>query len=112
METLRYRGMLFRLACGWAEDAAVGESNWAGNLAFAARSVLRPTTVAELTGLVAATPWIKPLGTRHCFNDIADFPGGVQIDVSGIDCPMEIDADASTVTVGAAARYGDLAVPL
>lgn len=112
MEFLRSGGMLFRLTRGWAEDAAVGESNWAGNHAYAARSVLRPTTVGELAELVAGAPRVKPLGTRHCFNDVADFPGGVQVDVSGIDCPMEIDTAASTVTVSGATRYGDLAVPL
>lgn len=104
--------MLLRLACGWAEDATVGESNWAGNHAYAATAVLRPTTVEQLADMVVSRRRIKPLGTRHCFNDIADSPGGVQIDVSGIDCPIEIDEDAGTVTVGAATRYGDLALPL
>lgn len=101
-----------RLTRGWAEDAAVGESNWAGNQAYTAAAVLRPTTVEQLAGMVVDAPRIKPLGTRHCFNDVADSPGGVQVDVSGIDCPIEIDSDAGTVTVGAATRYGDLAEPL
>jgi xylitol oxidase len=104
--------MLLRLACGWAEDATVGVSNWAGNHAYAAADVLRPTTVEQLADMVVSRRRVKPLGTRHCFNDIADSPGGVQMDVSGIDCPIEIDEDAGTVTVGAATRYGDLAVPL
>jgi xylitol oxidase len=104
--------MLLRLACGWSEDATVGESNWAGNHVYAAESVLRPTTVEQLADMVASRRHVKPLGTRHCFNDIADFPGGVQIDVSAIDCPIEIDENAATVTVGAATRYGDLAIPL
>ncbi len=56
--------------------------------------VLRPTSVAAVGGHGGQPEEVKPLGTRHCFNDIADFPGGVQIDVSGIDCPMEIDEDA------------------
>jgi xylitol oxidase len=90
----------------------VGESNWAGNHTYAAGRVLRPSTVDELRTLVAATPKIKALGTRHSFNAIADFPGGTQVDVSGIDCPLEINSAASTVTVGAATRYGDLAAPL
>ncbi|HEY3752397.1 MAG TPA: FAD-binding protein [Pseudonocardiaceae bacterium] len=90
----------------------MGGSNWAGNHKYAADRVLRPNSVAELRELVVDTPRVKPLGTRHSFNDIADFPDGSQIDVSGIDCPLEINADASTVTVGAAMRYGDLAGPL
>ncbi|HEX3593317.1 MAG TPA: FAD-binding protein [Pseudonocardiaceae bacterium] len=87
-------------------------ANWAGNLTYAATRVLRPRTVGELRAMVAEERSVKPLGTRHSFNDVADFPGGVQIDVSDIDCPLEIDENAGTVTVGAATRYGDLAVPL
>ncbi len=50
------------------------------------------------------------MGSRHCFNAIADSPGGVQIDPSGIEVPVEIGA--STVTVAGAARYGDFAETL
>lgn len=90
----------------------MGESNWAGNHTYSADRVVRPRSVDELRALVSETTAIKPLGTRHSFNDVADFPGGTQIDVSGIDCPLDIDEAESTVTVGAATRYGDLAAPL
>jgi alditol oxidase len=85
------------------------ESNWAGNVAYAATRILRPRTVDEVRAMVAAAPRLKALGTRHCFNDIADFDGGVQIDLTSVDVPVEIDATAVTVTVGAATRYGELA---
>lgn len=90
----------------------MGESNWAGNHTYAADRVVRPRSVAELCAFVAGTPWLKPLGTRHSFNDVADFAGGTLIDVSAIDCPVEINHEESTVTVGAAIRYGELAVVL
>lgn len=85
----------------------MGEANWAGNHIFAASRILRPRTVAEVQQVVAEAPRVKALGTRHCFNDIADFPGGTLVDLGGLDTPTEIDADAATVTVGAATRYGD-----
>lgn len=85
------------------------ELNWAGNLAYAAEKILRPGTVDEVREMVAAAPRIKALGTRHCFNDIADFDGGVQIDISGVESPIEIDAAAAKVTVSGATRYGELA---
>jgi xylitol oxidase len=85
----------------------VGESNWAGNHLFEASRILRPRTVDEVRQLVADAPKVKALGTRHSFNDVADFDGGVLIDLADVDTPLEIDADASTVTVGAAVRYGD-----
>ena len=90
----------------------MGGANWAGNHPYAATRVLRPGTIGELRAMVAAQRAVKPLGTRHSFNDVADFAGGVQLDLSEIDSPLEIDEDTGTVTVGAATRYGDLAVPL
>lgn len=90
----------------------MGESNWAGNHTYAADRVARPRSVDELCQTVVRAQRVKPLGTRHSFNDVADFAGGTQIDVSGIDCPVKINSADSTVTVGAAMRYGDLSVPL
>lgn len=85
------------------------ERNWAGNRAYAAERILRPRTVDEVREMVAASPRIKALGTRHCFNDIADFEGGAQIDIGGVAAPIEIDEAAATVTVSGATRYGELA---
>jgi xylitol oxidase len=86
-----------------------GESNWSGNHAYAAARILRPRTLDEVRDMVTAAPRIKALGTRHCFNDIADFEGGVQIDISDVESPIDIDPTAATVTVSGAARYGELA---
>ncbi|MBB5896983.1 FAD-binding protein [Kutzneria kofuensis] len=83
--------------------------NWAGNLVYKADRILRPRTVDEVREMVAAAPRIKTLGTRHCFNDIADFDGGVQIDIGGVEAPIEFDTAAATVTVSGATRYGELA---
>ncbi len=88
------------------------EANWAGNVVYSADRVLRPRTLDEVREMVAASPRIKALGTRHCFNDIADFDGGVQIDIGGLPTPVEIDTAAATVMVGGATRYGDLATVL
>jgi xylitol oxidase len=88
------------------------EFNWAGNHEYAAEEVLRPTTVEQVRELVARASRIKALGTRHCFNDIADFDGGVQLSVADIDVPIEIDAENASVTIGGTTRYGDLAEPL
>ncbi|WP_410626887.1 FAD-binding protein [Amycolatopsis sp. cmx-8-4] len=82
--------------------------NWAGNHHFGADRIARPGSVDELRKLVADAPKVKALGTRHSFNDVADFPGGVLVDLAGLDVPTVVDAAAATVTVGAATRYGDL----
>ena len=84
------------------------EQNWAGNYSFKAARIHRPLSVGELRRLVASSPRIRAIGTRHSFNGIADSPGDL-VDLSGLAPQMTIDADARTVTVGAAASYGVLA---
>ncbi|KFU78055.1 FAD-binding protein [Amycolatopsis lurida] len=86
------------------------ETNWAGNQTFTAERIFRPRTVEQIQDAVAGAPAVKPLGSGHCFNDIADCPGGVQLDLSALDMDVVLDAESSTVSVPAAARYGDIAV--
>ncbi|MEV6627903.1 FAD-binding protein [Amycolatopsis sp. NPDC051106] len=88
----------------------MGESNWAGNLAYTADSVLTPHSVDEVREAVAAATHVKALGSRHCFNAIADSPGGVLLDLRALEVPVEIGD--GTVTVGGSARYGDFAEQL
>ncbi|MCR6483953.1 FAD-binding protein [Amycolatopsis sp. OK19-0408] len=85
----------------------MGESNWAGNHAYAATEVRTPRSVDEVREAVAAATHVKALGSRHCFNDIADTPGGVLLDLRELDVPVELGD--GTVTVGGSARYGDFA---
>ncbi|MFY1672455.1 D-arabinono-1,4-lactone oxidase [Plantactinospora sp. WMMB334] len=85
--------------------------NWAGNIDFRARRLLRPRSVPELRSLVAGSDRIRALGTGHSFNRIADTTGDL---VSLADLPptVEIDSASATVTVSAATRYGELVAPL
>lgn len=109
-------------------------TNWAGNLAYAAAAVAHPTTVAEVQELVRASAGTKgeagtggndsaparlrALGTRHCFNDLAD-TDGLLVSLADLDpvdagnLQLASGADGSTtVRVGAGTRYGDLAAAL
>ena len=79
--------------------------NWAGNLTYGALMELRPTSVEELQEVVAASTRIRPLGSRHSFNRIAD-TDAVQVSVEKLPDVFEIDG--STVTVGAGVRYGEV----
>jgi alditol oxidase len=85
-------------------------TNWAGNYTYRATNLHRPASLDELSAIVASAPKIRALGSRHCFNDIAD--SAELISVEGLDQAIEIDRDASTVTFNAAMRYGDLALAL
>ena len=86
------------------------ETNWAGNYTYRAQRLHRPDSIDELRRAVAGANRIRALGTRHCFNAIADSDELVSLD--RLPELIEIDADARTVTVGAATKYGHLAIEL
>ncbi len=88
-------------------EAQAGRTNWAGNLTYHTDNLLSPKSVAEAQQAVKNTPRLRALGSRHCFNAIADSTAA-QISLTALDS-MDIDADAKTVTVGAGVRYGILA---
>lgn len=87
------------------------ELNWAGTYGYGAERVARVGSVDEARDLVASGARLRPLGTRHSFNDVADGPG-VLVDLTGL--PMEVDVapDRRTAVVSAGARYGEVAVEL
>jgi xylitol oxidase len=87
------------------------ERNWAGNLRYRARRLHRPRSIEELQDLVLATPRLKVLGSRHSFSDVAD-TDGEHVSLEHLPRVAEVDAEARTVTVGGALRYGDLAPAL
>jgi xylitol oxidase len=85
--------------------------NWAGNIAFEAETLHAPESIESLRALVAASPRIRPIGTAHSFNEIADTTGDL-VSVAALPLRFDVDADRSTVTVGAGMRYGDVATRL
>ena len=47
-------------------------TNWAGNYQYRAPNLFRPKSIEEIRELVVKSEKVKALGSRHCFNDIAD----------------------------------------
>jgi xylitol oxidase len=86
-------------------------TNWAGNITFEARSILRPESVSELQRLVAGSDRVRPLGTGHSFNRIADTTGDL-ISLAALPPIVEIDTDRSTARVSAGLRYGEVTTAL
>jgi len=80
--------------------------NWARNYRYGATALLRPRSVDEVRDVVAASPRIHPLGSRHSFTGLADSPG-VLVSLDRLEVGLVLDEAARTVTVGAGARYGD-----
>lgn len=90
------------------ESETIGSKrkNWAGNYTFKAKNLYEPSTVAEIQDLVKRLDQIKALGSKHCFNDIADSSKN-QISTKQLNKVLGLDRDKKTLTVEAGARYGD-----
>ncbi len=90
-------------------------TNWAGNLRYSARGVAAPRSIDELRTLLAEAERtgerLRPLGTRHSFNDIAD-TDGLLVSTAALPAEIEIDAERRLVRVSGGLRYGDVAVRL
>lgn len=82
-------------------------TNWAGNYTYHTNNLFEPATVAELQQVVKDNPSIRPLGTRHSFNGLADSTHA-QVSLHNFT-EITVDEQAHTATVGAGVRYGDLA---
>lgn len=85
--------------------------NWAGNYTYSAKNLYTPKTVEEVQSLISKSKTQKALGSRHCFNNIADNPLN-QISTKDLNGVLELNEKAMTVTVGAGAKYGDFAPEL
>ncbi len=86
-------------------------SNWAGNYTYKAENFYEPASAEELQQLVKKLDKQKALGSRHCFNNIADSPKN-QISTAKLNRIVKLDNDGSTLTIEGGARYGDFAAEL
>jgi xylitol oxidase len=86
-------------------------TNWAGNVTFGASAVRHPSTVDEVCRVVAAAGRLRPLGTAHSFNRLADTSGEL-VSVAGLPPSVDLDTEGATVRVAAGMRYGELATRL
>ncbi len=80
--------------------------NWAGNLTYSTTSVFEPSTVEEVKEAIKQCSKARALGTRHCFNRIADSQDNL-ISTRNLNKVVDINSSAHTVTVEAGVRYGD-----
>ena len=80
--------------------------NWAGNIEYRASGIERPSTTHELAHLVATSPRIKVLGSRHSFNRIADTTA-LHVSLEALPRCLDLDRARGTVTVSADLPYGE-----
>jgi xylitol oxidase len=89
----------------WAQDEPL--KNWSGNLAYSTHQLSYPQSVGELQALVKKTSRFKVLGTRHCFNKIADSKDHL-ISTKNLNKIISLDTKVHTVTVEGGIKYGEL----
>ena len=92
-----------------AEESASGGplTNWAGNVRYSTTNLHECRSVEQVREFVRANESFRVLGTRHCFNRIADSSKAL-ISVRPMDRIVELDSKASTVTVEGGISYGQL----
>ncbi len=81
--------------------------NWAGNLEYGTDRLYSADTLEQVRSYVRKQSKLKVLGTRHCFNNIADSTDDF-LSLKSMNEVVALDADARTVTVNAGITYGQL----
>jgi xylitol oxidase len=81
--------------------------NWAGNVEYGTDRLYSATSVEQAQEFVKKRARLKVLGTRHCFNHIADSTDEF-LSLRPMDKVLSLDAQAKTVTIPANMSYGQL----
>src|SRR5215467_14563667 len=82
-------------------------TNWAGNVQYSTEQLFSADSVEQVKNLVVRQQKLKVLGTRHCFNTIADSARSF-LSVKTMDKVTELDPSARKVTLAAGMTYGQL----
>lgn len=83
-------------------------TNWSGNIAYSTDSLYAAKSQRQIQEFVKQHAKLKVLGSRHCFNTIADSRDAF-LSPKPLDEIVSLDPQARTVTVDAGITYGQLA---
>jgi alditol oxidase len=89
----------------WASNDKL--RNWAGNLEYSTDRLYSANSLEQVRARVRKQSRLKVLGTRHCFNNIADSTHNL-LSLKSMDEVVALDPEARTVTVDAGMTYGQL----
>ena len=81
--------------------------NWAGNYRYSTDRVTSATSLAQVQDFVRTHPRFKVLGTRHCFNGIADSSDRF-LSLREMTQIVGLDRAQRTVTIESGMSYGQL----
>ena len=82
-------------------------TNWAGNYRYSTGKIYRANSLEQVCSFVKQHRRFKVLGTRHCFNGIADSPDDF-LSLREMNRVVALGPKARTVTVEAGMSYGQL----
>jgi len=93
---------------GRLSTALPGESltNWSGNITYSTGHISEASNIEEIRSHLRSENKLRVLGTRHCFNSIADSRYNL-LSLKPMQ-EMALDPASRTVTVGAGVTYGRL----
>jgi alditol oxidase len=88
---------------------ALGEklTNWAGNIEYSTEQLYSADSGEQARNFVGKEEKLKVLGTRHCFNRIADSKNQF-LSLKTTDKVVALDPEARTVTIESGMTYGQL----
>src|SRR5688500_10497127 len=81
--------------------------NWAGNYQYSTNRITSANSLAQIQEFVRKHAHLKVLGTRHCFNGIADSADQL-LSLREMKAVVALDRAARTVTVESGMSYGQL----
>jgi xylitol oxidase len=102
--TLVATPMISRLS-SWASEGKL--TNWAGNLEYSTDRLYSAKSLDQVRSYVKQQAQLKVLGSRHCFNNIADSTYSL-LSLKSMDDVVALASAACTVTVSAGITYGQL----
>jgi alditol oxidase len=81
--------------------------NWSGNIHYTTQNLHSSDSLANVRAFIQSHSNLKVLGTRHCFNTIAD-TNTQFLSLQPMDELVSLDSTARTVTVAGRLTYGQL----
>jgi alditol oxidase len=81
--------------------------NWAGNFEYGTEKQYSAKSLKDIQQFVRTRNSLKVLGTRHCFNKIADSTTEF-LSLRALDRVVGLDPEARTVTIESGMTYGQL----
>ena len=95
----------------FGQDASVGSkvrlTNWSGNFAYSTDNVFRAESVDDVQTFLKEQTKMRALGTRHCFNNIADSVHQL-VSVRALNQPVTLDRERKSITLQAGIRVGNV----